>query len=172
MRFLFKPSSLAVCTFPAVCLNIQLKIRSTSESRLFPGSRRSGVKRKIKQSVVKWIEPNCAFKIINFHLPYPLYLFLFIIHFCILLSYYFFLPSTFNCTHVRTVRTGSYAPDFLSLWSELEEPVCRSGKLWCSDELNWDRDAKLNMNLIRSVWIVSWNVRSRTRLSLSLLASK
>ena len=53
-RLRFKPSSLAVCTFPR-CLSkyIQLKIRSTNESRLFPGSRHSGVKRKIKQSVVK-----------------------------------------------------------------------------------------------------------------------
>ena len=100
-RLRFKPSSLAVCTFSR-CLSkyIQLKIRSTNESRLFPGSRHSGVKRKIKQSVVKWIEPNCAFKIVNFHLPYPLYLFLFIIHFCIsLFYYYFFYPRLLN---VRT----------------------------------------------------------------------
>ena len=62
-------------------------------------SRHSGVKRKIKQSVVKWIEPNCAFKIINFHLSYPLYLFLFIIHFCVSLFYYFFYPRLLN---VRT----------------------------------------------------------------------
>ena len=94
-RLRFKPSSLAVCAFKY----IPLKIRSINESRLFPGSRHSGVKRKIKQSVVKWIEPNCAFKIINFHLSYPLYLFLFIIHFCVSLFYYFFYPRLLN---VRT----------------------------------------------------------------------
>ena len=25
----------------------------------------------------------------------------------------FFLPLTFSCTHLRTVRTGSYAPDLI-----------------------------------------------------------
>ena len=56
---------------------IPLKILSTNESRLYPGSRHSGdkKKRKIKQSVVKWYEPNCAFQIINFYLSYPLLLF-------------------------------------------------------------------------------------------------
>ena len=90
---------------------IPLKILSTNESRLYPGSRHSGdkKKRKIKQSVVKWYEPNCAFQIINFYLSYPLLLFLFIIHFSISLSYYF-LPSTFSGSHVRTVITGGYAP--------------------------------------------------------------
>ena len=44
-RLRFKPSSLAVCAFKY----IPLKIRSINESRLFPGSRHSGVKRKIKQ---------------------------------------------------------------------------------------------------------------------------
>ena len=75
---------------------ILLKIPSTDESRFFPGSRHSGVKKKkekkIKQSVVKWYEPNCPFKMINFYVSYPLFLsfFFFIIRFCISLFYYFF----------------------------------------------------------------------------------
>ena len=36
-----------------------------------------------KKSNCEWIEPNFAFKIINFHLSYPLHLILFIIRFCI-----------------------------------------------------------------------------------------
>ena len=61
---------------------IPLKIRSTNESRLFPGNRHFGVKGKIKQSFVKWIEPNCAFQITKIFLFYPLHLFFFfIIHF-------------------------------------------------------------------------------------------
>ena len=50
-----------VCTY-----TVPMKIRSTNESRLFSGSGHSYIKRKIKQSVVKWIEPNCAFTITNF----------------------------------------------------------------------------------------------------------
>ena len=118
-RLRFKPSSLAVCTFPR-CLSkyIQLKIRSTkntNESRLFSGSRHSGVKRKIKQSVVKWIGPKCAFKIINFHLSYPLYLFLFIIHLCVSLFYYFFYPRLLNvrtCVPCVQVATPLPSSDF------------------------------------------------------------
>ena len=92
---------------------IVLKIPSTNESRLFPGSRHSDVKKKkIKQSVVKWYELNCAFKIINFYLSYPLFfffsLFAFVSH-CFII----FLPLTFWGTHVRTVCRGSYAPDFV-----------------------------------------------------------
>ena len=111
-RLRFKTSSLAVCTSPR-CLSkyIQLKIRftkRTNELRLFPGSRHSGVKRKIKRSVVKWIEPNSAFKIINFHLSYPLYLFLFIIHFCVSLSYCFFYPRLLNvCTCVPCIQVAT-----------------------------------------------------------------
>ena len=94
---------------------ILLKIRSTGESRLFPGSRHSGVKKKkkIKQSVVKWYEPNCAFKIINFYLSYPLFFcfcFFFIIHFCISLFYYCFtlekldMFSYFQCALLEKRR--------------------------------------------------------------------
>ena len=72
-----------------------MALGSTNESRLFPGSRPSGVKRKIKQSVVKWIEPNCAFKIIILSFVS----FLFIIHFCVSLFYYFFYSRLLN---VRT----------------------------------------------------------------------
>ena len=31
-------------------------------------------RKKIKQSVVKWYEPNCPFKMINFYVSYPLFL--------------------------------------------------------------------------------------------------
>ena len=41
-----------------------------------------------------------------------LFLFFFIIHFRFSLFYYF-LSSTFSGTQVRTVRKGSYAPDFV-----------------------------------------------------------
>ena len=43
-RLRLKPSSLAICAFPAVSLNIYLplKTRSSNESRLFPGNRHSG----------------------------------------------------------------------------------------------------------------------------------
>ena len=78
-----------------ITYTVPLKIRSTNKSRLFSGSRHSGIKRKIKQSIVKWIEPNCAFTITNFYLPYPLVFFI-IIHFCILLFYYFFYPQFFQ----------------------------------------------------------------------------
>ena len=85
---------------------ILLKILSTNESRLFPGSRHSGDKKK-NQTVrceMIWAE-----LVISFFYLILCYFFLFIIHFCISLSYYF-LPSTFSGTHVRTVITGSYAP--------------------------------------------------------------
>ena len=36
-----------------------------------------------EKSNCEWIEPNFVFKIINFHLSYPLHLIVFIIHFCI-----------------------------------------------------------------------------------------
>ena len=109
--YALNPSSLAIRDFPAVSLNIY-------HWRFCPPMNHVSIleadtlvtkKKKIKQSVVKWYEPNCAFQIINFYLSYPLLLFLFIIHFSISLSYYF-LPSTFSGTHVRTVITGSYAP--------------------------------------------------------------
>ena len=50
-----------ICTY-----TVPMKIRSTNVTRLFFGSGHSCTKRKIKQSVVKWIEPNCAFTITNF----------------------------------------------------------------------------------------------------------
>ena len=91
---------------------ILLKIPSTNESRLFPGSRHSDVKKKNQQSVVKWYEPKLL-KIINFYLSYPLFLFFFSLFTFISHCFIIFLPSTFSGTHVRTVRTGSYAPDFV-----------------------------------------------------------
>ena len=147
-RLRFKPSSLAVCTFPR-CLSkyIQLKIRSTkstNESRLFPGSRHSGVKRKIKQSVVKWIGPKCSFKIINFHLSYPLYLFLFIIHFCVSLFYYFFYPRLLNvrtcvpCVQVATpllpIRQRRTRRTCLSIRQTL---IFRRAKLRQTPNISW-----------------------------------
>ena len=170
-RLRFKPSSLAVCTFSRYLSKyIQLKIRSTSESRLFPGSRHSGVKRKIKQSVVKWIEPNCAFKMINFHLSYPLYLFVFIIHFCISLFYFIFLPSTIKCTHVCTVRAGSYAPASIRLkrtrrtcLSIRQTLIFRQAKLRQTPNLSWTNPFSLDRLLKCS---------KPDRLILSLLASK
>ena len=60
-------------------------------------------------SVVKWIEPNCAFEIIKIYLFYPF--FFFILHFNLyLIIIIIFLPSAFSGTQVRTVRTDSYAP--------------------------------------------------------------
>ena len=113
---------------------IPLKILSTNESRLFPGSRHSGDKKKIKQSVVKWDEPNCTFQIINFYLSYPLLLFfLFIIHFCISLSYYF-LPPTFSGTHLRTVITGSYAPTQVTTG---KPSLPNTWKRWKNKLLTW-----------------------------------
>ena len=51
--FALHTKSIAICAFPAVPLNIWLKIRSTNESRLFSGSRHSSVRRKIKLTVPK-----------------------------------------------------------------------------------------------------------------------
>ena len=90
---------------------IPLKILSTNESRLYPGSRHSGdkKKRKIKQSVVKWYEPNCALQIINFYLSYPLLLFF--VHYSLLyLIVLLFFTLDFFRYAQRTVITGSYAP--------------------------------------------------------------
>ena len=50
--YTIQPCYLRLSKF-AFSLNISLKIRSSNESRLFSGSRHSGVKLKIKQSVVK-----------------------------------------------------------------------------------------------------------------------
>ena len=55
-------------------------------------------------------------KIINFYLSYPLFLFFFFLFSLFTFKshcFIIFLPSTFSGTHVRTVRTGSYAPDFV-----------------------------------------------------------
>ena len=108
-RLHFIPSSLSICAFPAVPLNISLMIRSTNDSRLFSESRRSSVTRKLYwQSVVKWIEPNCALKIIAFYLSNLSFFFFFNFHHSLLHSYFIiiFLSLTFLGTHVRT---GSYA---------------------------------------------------------------
>ena len=133
-----------------ITYTVPLKIRSTNKSRLFSGSRHSGVKRKIKQSIVKWIEPNCAFTITNFYLPYPLVFFI-IIHFCILLFYFFFLPSVFPGTHVRTVRTGSYAPNVTRRYDRfgydngcvLERRLCAS-TLKFPFTLHWTKTIQFN----------------------------
>ena len=65
-------------------------------------------KNKIKQSVVKLFEPNCVFKIINFYLSYPLFLFLFvfIIHFCISLFYFFHPRETWHAFLLSMRFTG------------------------------------------------------------------
>ena len=95
--FMLKPISLDIWFFPAVSLNIyHWRFGPPINHRLFPGNGISGIKREIKQSVVKWIEPNCAFKIINIYLFHPLHLFLlftFVSHYFII-----FLPSTFSGT--------------------------------------------------------------------------
>ena len=89
-RLPFIPSSIAICAFPAVPVNIWLKIRSTNESRLFSGS---------WQSVDKWIEPTCALEIITFYLVSILsFFFLFCLIFFLFWTFIlllFFYPRLF-----------------------------------------------------------------------------
>ena len=66
----------------------QVKIWSTNESRIFSGSRHSSIKGKIKQSVLKCIEPSRALKIVICYLSYPLLLFTFLIHTILLLLFF------------------------------------------------------------------------------------
>ena len=51
--------------------------------------------------------------IINFYLSYPLFRFFFSLFTFVSHCFIIFLPSTFLGTHMRTVRTGSYAHDFV-----------------------------------------------------------
>ena len=61
-------------------------------------------------SVDKWINPNCALKIIIFYLIFILFYFFSTIRFVLLLYYNYSLPWTVLGMHMPTVRTGIYAP--------------------------------------------------------------
>ena len=57
---------------------------------------------------VKWIEANCALKIIIFR--YFAFFLELTFYFLLFIHFIFFWCTTFLGTHVRNVRTGSYAP--------------------------------------------------------------
>ena len=98
-RLILMLSSFSICAFPPfLYIFISLKIWSKKESRLFPGSRHSGVKRKIKQSVVM----NEAI----FYLTYPSLFFFSLFTFVS----YFITIFYLRLFQVRTVRTCSYGP--------------------------------------------------------------
>ena len=82
---------------------ILLKIPSTNESRLFPGSWHSDVKKKkINSPLWNDMSRTVLLKIINFYLSYPLFLFFFFFFHCSLsnlIVLLFFYPRLFQ---VRT----------------------------------------------------------------------
>lgn len=90
-RIIIALNSPVICRIFMYFLSIyisQLKIWSTNESRIFSGSRHSSIKGKIKQSVLKCIEPSRALKIVICYLSYPLLLFTFLIHTILLLLFF------------------------------------------------------------------------------------
>ena len=121
-RLPFIPSSIAICAFPAVPVNIWFKIRSTNESRLFSGS---------WQSVDKWIEPTCALEIITFYLvsilSFFFYFALFFFYFGLLFYYYFFTLDFF--WYARAYRSHRQLRPCMHFFDIPIEPPMQPGSI-------------------------------------------
>ena len=101
-------------------------------------------------TTVEWIKANCALKITIFRY-FAFFLFLF---FLLFIHYKSFLCTIFSGTHVRTVRTGSYALEICSYTTQygIRSLSYTGPKLWNS--LSNDVKIPVFVNISRILWLM------------------